>query len=129
MATIKKLLQSAPRMRNTTPVPNGPLVQKKGKFKGSSLRKGGVVKAQEGITKSKTVYRSPDNMYKTVVKSKTGPGMEQKSVKEVRTLKGMIKGVPKTSGALDRKPNVPETVNQPNKIVRNGSKLKSKYKK
>ena len=82
MASIKKLLQSAPRMRNTlpqnvtrgngvknpqkaeayvgkrvlrngdtipavkgsiSPVPNGPLVKKKGVFKGSTLKKGGKV--------------------------------------------------------------------------------------
>ena len=44
MATIKKLLKSAPRMRGVTPVPNGPLVKKKGEFKGSTLKKGGTVK-------------------------------------------------------------------------------------
>ncbi len=41
--TIKKIIQSAPRMRNTTPVPMGPLVKKKGEFKGSTLKKGGKV--------------------------------------------------------------------------------------
>lgn len=41
---LKKLVQSAPRMRNTTPVPNGPLVKKKGEFKGSTLKSGGSVK-------------------------------------------------------------------------------------
>lgn len=41
MPTIKKLLQEAPRMRNS--VPNGPLVKKGGKFKGSTLKKGGKV--------------------------------------------------------------------------------------
>ena len=40
MATIKKLLKSAPRMRGVTPVPNGPLVKKNG----STLKKGGKVK-------------------------------------------------------------------------------------
>ena len=40
MATIKKLVQSAPRMRGVTPVPNGPLIKKDG----TSLKKGGVVK-------------------------------------------------------------------------------------
>lgn len=48
MATIKKLLQSAPRMRNVTPVPDGPLVKKKGEFKGSTLKKGGKVKVKAG---------------------------------------------------------------------------------
>jgi hypothetical protein len=42
--TIKKIIQSAPRMRNTTPVPMGPLVKKKGQFKGSTLKRGGNIK-------------------------------------------------------------------------------------
>jgi hypothetical protein len=29
--------------KNITPVPNGPLVKKKGQFKGSTLKKGGKV--------------------------------------------------------------------------------------
>ena len=44
MATIKKLIQDAPRMRGVTPVPNGPLVKKKGEFKGSTLKAGGWIK-------------------------------------------------------------------------------------
>jgi hypothetical protein len=48
MATIKKLLESAPRMRGVTPVPNGPLVKKKGPFKGSTLKDGGKVKVKAG---------------------------------------------------------------------------------
>jgi hypothetical protein len=43
MPSLKKLIQSAPRMRNVTPVPMGPLVKKKGEFKGSTLKKGGKV--------------------------------------------------------------------------------------
>jgi hypothetical protein len=89
MASIKKLLKSAPRMRNTlpqnitrgngvknpqkasayvgkgvlkygdtisavrgsiTPVPNGPLIKKKGPFKGSTLKKGGTVVKVGGQT-------------------------------------------------------------------------------
>ena len=45
MATIKKLLKSAPRMRGVTPVPNGPLIKKKGEFKGSTLKNGGKTAA------------------------------------------------------------------------------------
>jgi hypothetical protein len=48
MATIKKLIQSATRMRGVTPVPNGPLVKKKGPFKGSTLKKGGMIKRADG---------------------------------------------------------------------------------
>lgn len=44
MATIKKLIQDAPRMRGVTPVPNGPLIKKKGEFKGSTLKAGGWIK-------------------------------------------------------------------------------------
>lgn len=44
MPSLKKIIQSAPRMRNTTPVPNGPLVKKKGEFEGSTLKKGGKLK-------------------------------------------------------------------------------------
>jgi len=39
MATIKK----------PTPVPNGPLVKKKGPYKGSTLKNGGAVKAKDGM--------------------------------------------------------------------------------
>jgi len=38
--TLKKIIQSAPRMRGVTPVPNGPLVKKSG----STLKKGGKLK-------------------------------------------------------------------------------------
>jgi hypothetical protein len=44
MATVKKLIKDAPRMRGVTPVPNGPLIKKKGSFKGSTLKRGGKVK-------------------------------------------------------------------------------------
>jgi hypothetical protein len=44
MATLKKLIQSAPRMRGVTPVPNGPLVKKDG----TSLKKGGMIKRADG---------------------------------------------------------------------------------
>jgi hypothetical protein len=38
-----------------TPVPNGPLIKKKGPFKGSTLKAGGVIKkAQDGVTAKKT---------------------------------------------------------------------------
>lgn len=134
MASLKKIIKSAPRMRNS--VPNGPLVKKKGPFKGSTLKKGAVVKAEDGVTKSRTVYRNNDNTYKTVVKSKSIPGkMEKKTVKELRTFKGLIKGVPKKSGFLNRK-STPEILPVPKSfeevrpnIVKNGGKIKNKIKK
>ena len=48
MATIKKLLKSDPKMRGVTPVPNGPLIKKKGEFKGSTLKSGGMIKRADG---------------------------------------------------------------------------------
>ena len=43
-----------------TPVPNGPLIKKKGPFKGSTLKTGGTIKkAQNGIVKDKTSVAKP----------------------------------------------------------------------
>jgi hypothetical protein len=95
MARLKKILQSAPRLRNSlpqnvtrgngvknpqkakayvgkgvlrsgdtitavrgsiSPVPNGPLIKKKGVFKGSTLQKGGKVKVVAGGEKH-VVYK------------------------------------------------------------------------
>jgi hypothetical protein len=43
-----------------TPVPNGPLIKKKGPFKGSTLKAGGVIKkAQGGIKQDKTAVVKP----------------------------------------------------------------------
>jgi len=44
MATVKKLLKTAPRMRGVTPVPMGPLVKKNG----STLKTGGKIKLSAG---------------------------------------------------------------------------------
>jgi hypothetical protein len=57
MATIKKLLQASPRMRNVTPVPDGPLVKKKGPYKGSTLKDGGKVAVEAGGEKH-VVYKA-----------------------------------------------------------------------
>ena len=44
----------------TTPVPNGPLIKKKGVFKGSTLKAGGTIKkAQRGIAIDKTAVKKP----------------------------------------------------------------------
>lgn len=82
MATIKKLIKSAPKMRGVTPVPNGPLVKKKGEFKGSTLKNGGKTPAwqrkegknPEGGLNAKGVasYRreNPGSKLKTAVTTK-----------------------------------------------------------
>lgn len=81
MASIKKLLKDAPRMRNSmprkaqkgdtipsikgaiTPVPNGPLVKKKGIYAGSTLKSGGKVKVTAGGEKH-VVYKASKNSSK-----------------------------------------------------------------
>ena len=66
------------------------------------MRNGGdITKANDGITKRRSVYRNPENTYKMVVKEKSGPRGEMKTTKETRTLKGVLKGVPKSSGVMD----------------------------
>jgi hypothetical protein len=82
MASIKKLLKSAPMMRNSmphkaqkgdsipsikgaiTPVPNGPLVKKKGPYAGSTLKSGGKVTVNAGGEKH-VVYKSSKNSTKS----------------------------------------------------------------
>lgn len=63
MATIKKLIKDDVRMRGVTPVPNGPLIKKKGQFKGSTLKKGGKVTVHAGDEKH-VVYPSKKNTSK-----------------------------------------------------------------
>jgi len=103
MANLKKILQSAPKLRNTlpqnvtrgngvknpqkaeayvgkrvlrnggdtitaikgsiTPVPNGPLIKKKGPYAGSTLKSGGKVKVVAGGEKH-VVYKSAKNSSK-----------------------------------------------------------------
>jgi hypothetical protein len=59
MPSLKKLIQSAPRMRNVTPVPMGQLVKKKGQFKGSTLKKGGSIKKAKVGAWQKKEGKSP----------------------------------------------------------------------
>ena len=87
MATIKKLVKAGLSGKRNS-VPNGPLVKKKGAFKGSTLKKGGSVKkAQDGAKKrsssTKTVTGGGGNkdytsmfgdMYNTVVRTNTPQG-------------------------------------------------------
>ena len=59
MPSLKKLIQSAPRMRNVTPVPMGPLIKKKGEFKGSTLKKGGSIKKAKSGAWTRKEGQSP----------------------------------------------------------------------
>ena len=55
-----------------------------------------ILKAQGGY-KSRTVERNPEGTYKMITKSKTTARGESNSMKEKRTLKGVLKGAPKKS--------------------------------
>lgn len=132
MATIKKLLKSSPRMRNSmprkaergdtltsirgsiTPVPNGPLIKKKGPFKASTLKNGGKTPAwqrKEGKNpsgglnaKGVASYRrqNPGSKLKTAVTtkpSKLKPG--SKAAKRRKSFCARMSGV---KGPM-RKPN------------------------
>jgi hypothetical protein len=70
MPTIKKLLQDAPRMRGVTPVPMGPLVKKKGQFKGSTLKNGGNVSCWTGYVKKGTKKKGGKTVNNCVKKKK-----------------------------------------------------------
>lgn len=80
-----------------------------------------IKKANDGY-RSKQVFRSPDGMYKTVIKEKERGGVKKKSLREVRTLKGRIKGAPKKY----EREEAPLFINQEppieTKNARNGSK-------
>jgi hypothetical protein len=41
---------------NITPVPNGPLIKKKGPFKGSTLKSGGMLKRKDGSTSKRGLW-------------------------------------------------------------------------
>lgn len=138
MATIKKLLKSSPRMRNSmprkaergdtlssirgsiTPVPNGPLIKKKGPFKASTLKNGGKTPAwqrKEGKNpsgglnaKGVASYRrqNPGSKLKTAVTtkpSKLKPG--SKAAKRRKSFCARMSGMKKrlTSAKTANDPN------------------------
>ena len=62
-----------------------------------------IKKAQSGY-KSRTVERNPEGTYKMITKSKTTARGESNSMKEKRTLKGVMKGAPKKSSSALNNP-------------------------
>ena len=62
-----------------------------------------ITKAQTGTYKSRTVERNPERTHKMITKSKTTARGESSSMKEKRTLKGLLKGAPKRT-SIDREP-------------------------
>jgi hypothetical protein len=89
--TLKKLIQDAPRMRGVTPVPNGPLIKKKGPFKGSTLKSGGTVKAKDG----KWMQKAAASIKKRGTAGKctpiTKPGCTGKAKALAKTFKAIAK--------------------------------------
>ena len=65
-----------------------------------------IKKAQNGTYKSRsrTVERNPEGTHKMITKDKTTARGEKHSVKEKRTLKGVMKGAPKKSSSALNNP-------------------------
>ena len=86
-----------------------------------------VKKAQTGVTtRSRSVERNPQGTHKIVTKESVGPRGEKKSMKETRTIKGVLKGARKSSGVIDRmrgnfKPNAEFKI--PNVKARGGKQM------
>lgn len=99
--------------------------QNVGKKKPPSKRTGGPVKAQNGGTyksRSRTVERNPEGTHKMVTKSRTTPRGESGSMRETRTLKGVLKGAPKRSARSQSIDNVPNVAG-PTPIARGGKQM------
>jgi len=64
-----------------TPVPNGPLIKKKGPFKGSTLKSGGTVKkAQKGTAIDKTSTGPKRNISKDIKAERTTASNKNKAI-------------------------------------------------
>ena len=93
MATIKKI----------TPVPNGPLIKKKGEFKGSTLKKGGMIKRADGSYSKRGLW---DN-----IRANEGSGKkptpemlkQEKKIKQARTGAWQRKEGKSPTGGLNAK--------------------------
>ena len=88
-----------------------------------------IKKAQTGVTKSRTVEKSPDGIYKLITKEKSGPNVKSKSVKEKRTLKGFLKGAPKSSGVINPTPMLNIQNDDMFRKAKSGTKLRKHKRK
>ena len=128
-------------MANITKVPNGPLVKKKGQFKGSTLQSGGKVKkAQNGIVTATPEQRAQALANRAEIKRKKDSILDRNA-----SVRGMSREQVRAQQESDKnKPDVPRTntsaprsdkvsgcavgLNKP--ILRKGGKVnKSKSKK
>ena len=83
-----------------------------------------ITKAQTGTYKSRTVERNPERTHKMITKSKTTARGESSSMKEKRTLKGLLKGAPKRT-STNREPanfDIP-SVSRPTPIAKGGKQM------
>lgn len=112
-------------LRGEKEYPGEPPVQKMGRWEGQNVgkkkppskRTGGPVKAKDGGTyrsRSRTVERNPEGTHKMITKSRTTPRGESSSMKERRTLKGVLKGAPKRSSGIDKNPGLNMDLNNAN---------------
>ena len=99
---VLKYGDTIPAIRKAiTPVPNGPLIKKKGEFKGSTLKNGGmtkVPKAQPGRNVKLKKVRLKEDSRDYITKIKTdpeGPEGNVASIRVRRTLKGFLTGAPR----------------------------------
>jgi hypothetical protein len=99
MATIKKLVKSAPRMRGVTPVPNGPLIKKDG----TSLKKGGMIKRADGSYSKHGLWDSIRENKGSGKKPTAEMLKQEKKIKKARTGAWQRKEGKSPSGGLNAK--------------------------
>jgi hypothetical protein len=100
---VLKYGDTIPAIRGSiTPVPNGPLIKKKGEFKGSTLKNGGnmakIKKAQYGTVnpgKPTKKIKLKEDSRDYITKIKTDDEGNIVSLKSRRTLKGLLSGAPR----------------------------------
>ena len=89
-----------------TPVPNGPLIKKKGPYAGSTLKSGGAIKkAQNGTkTKDSTAYfqKRMDESYESAARNINSPKYSEQAFKRAKQAsldaeRQKLKGTPRTS--------------------------------
>lgn len=109
-------------MSKITPVPNGPLVKKKGPFKGSTLKNGGRVikKAQEGTTLDKIKEQNRLRQNLTDFRKKVG---STPLTPQLRREKDSLTGLLKNFSTNQR---VQATGLTPAQLAANDQKLKEK---
>lgn len=103
-------------------VPNGPLIKKKGEFKGSTLRNGGIRKAQSG---DKLIRDSSGNyIYTKEVNRPEGKRYYQGSSSDISTAMKMASSKSRTNPS----DSVRTTVQKKGSTLKRGGKIKGNGK-